>query len=348
LPALDGSASARSHSILETIRARISSPCLELTHSLGLGKDHLQLRCSHQISILNMAKTAHYVEVPWDGHLRPDPSSVDNDHREQRFGVSYTAYEDLIDFLVPIPRGGVSRDRLYSLGPCSNLTISILGLCVLAGLLLGGRVTATNFPYQGQAIDALFSMICVRGIVAASSPSRCNQFTHSWSVLEGSKHGPVGDKPSLSASKGHHPDCERFFSHTLRFRGRTYCAGCTGMMAGAIVSLVWAQAFFLGGWRFGTDVSIVLLAGLIFILLGPLQGFLHHESALMHFLANAVFAFGSFAVLVAGCQLFENFFVGLYTLALTAHLVFTRVVVSGARHRRICRSCGNDLCRINV
>ena len=120
------------------------------------------------------------------------------------------------------------------------------------------------------------------------------------------------------------------------------------MIAGAEVSLVWAQAFFLGTWRFGIHVSIVLLVGLILILLGPLQGFLHHESALMHFLANVMFAFGSFAVLAAGYQLCENFFVGLYTLALTAHLVFTRVVVSGASHKRICRACGLDSCRVSV
>ncbi|HJX23002.1 MAG TPA: hypothetical protein VJ574_01155 [Candidatus Bathyarchaeia archaeon] len=142
---------------------------------------------------------------------------------------------------------------------------------------------------------------------------------------------------------GHHPSCGNFSSHVIYFKGRSYCAGCTGLVFGALISASGTALFIISGVQVGGYVTAIFLLGFAGVTLGQLQYNLHVDRALPHLLLNVAFVVGAFLIFLAvmgkGSAL-----LGSYSLGLTVYWIVARILLSRTGHKRICNHCETRPC----
>ncbi len=269
---------------------------------------------------------------------------------EKRFGTEYFEYKRRTPLLVPSPTvllsllkrqllGGDIRTASYrslSRLALASLSISLFGLYLLS--VMAFNSTDSGVQSFGQKLLPLFfTGICVFGVVAGLSPSKLVGLSLCGSSREtGRRKALKGDRLPVPLG-GHHPACERFSSHVLRLKGRVFCAGCSGLVAGALVSVAGSLACLLVGFK-GGDALFKL--GVAFILCGLLQhSIIDSKNAVVHCVLNFLFVAGTFLALIGLVGINSNLSVGLYFLLLTANLIATRIMLSRLVHSKTCAGC---------
>jgi len=190
---------------------------------------------------------------------------------------------------------------------------------------------------QKQLTVSIFWVICIAGIVAAVSPTRCSKiFQHQKAVDKGK--GTNTDN-AMIAFKGHHPACGSFTSHVIHFGDKVYCAGCTGLMIGAVISLVGSF------WYVFSEVSLreanvfLFWSGFAGVACGLFQYVSFAKKASIHLFFDAFFVIGAFLLMVAVNEISDNFVLELYLLILILFWIIARIMLSRGEHRRICSTC---------
>ena len=153
----------------------------------------------------------------------------------------------------------IKNSKIFSV---YSLIISIIGLGIIAFLTFDQSISKIALPFQRQIIGLIFASICSLGIIAGISPKRCSQRIHS--------RIPKKEQINLKVEriKGHHPACENFSNHVVKFGKRTYCIGCIGMVTGAIISLIGSIFYFFTDFYLGNFNVIIFLLGFLGILYG--------------------------------------------------------------------------------
>jgi len=225
------------------------------------------------------------------------------------------------------------------------LATSLVGLCMLAVMTFLSPSPETIPPWQAPVVNSLFVLICLSGIVAGISPSTCSSLFGS---LAGHREHTTIAMPSPNATgekKGHHPDCGSFSMHTFQFRGKTYCAGCTGLVIGAVVSILGTVAYFILAPQWGQIGWLLFWLGFLGVSLGLLQhGLRIFRKNYAHGLLGVTFVFGAFLVFIGIEEISNNLIVEGYFLVLSLFWIVTRVILSQEEHRRICDECGRSDC----
>lgn len=225
------------------------------------------------------------------------------------------------------------------------LITSLVGLCLLAVMTYTNSPLNTFPSWQDSLIGSLLVLICLSGIVAGISPSTCSSLVRS-ATDEGQRVAQTSlNQNGARESKGHHPDCGNFSTHTFQFGGNTYCAGCTGLIVGAVVSI------------FGTIGYLALrpqleqIGGILFWLgfLGVSLGLFQHNLPFVrrnyaHLLLGVVFVLGAFLLLVGLMEMGSSLIIEGYFLVLSLYWILTRVILSQEEHRRICDECDRSSC----
>ncbi len=221
-------------------------------------------------------------------------------------------------------------DALWSLG------ISLAGLLLLVPLTLG--YTGGRIPSQPQLTGGIFILICSIGAIMGIYPSKVLALLGRGRV----KAGGIGDHAS-AGNRGHHPPCGRFSAHTLSVAGRTFCAGCTGLVLGAVVSIVGSIAYFFLGMSPG-DPHTAFWLGFTLVLLGLIQHRIDLDDPVIHASLNVVFVFGAFLLVVGVDRINGGLLAQSYLLAITVYWIIARIVLSEADHVSICGRCGQEGC----
>jgi hypothetical protein len=229
------------------------------------------------------------------------------------------------------------------------LGISLTGLVPLAVIMYVFPASENGFMRQTQLTGIVFALICLFGIVAALFPSRCLRITH---FKKNMKAGGKEEKGDSSAKKtvafeGHHPVCGNFSSHVFYFGGEAYCAGCTGLATGAILSLAGSCLYFFAGLGVGETGGSLFWLGFFGATCGLLQYKFQTNSSYVHFFLNVVFVLGAFLLLVGVDAAKEDLTVNAYFLALVVYWIAARIVLSQTEHRRICRNCEIESCNVS-
>ena len=214
------------------------------------------------------------------------------------------------------------------------LSLSLAGAVIVGVFMSQIRTMAATEP--SIMVWALFVTLSLLGASATMFPHVCSpskvlpynidaaRFTH----LMG-----------LRIVHGHHAQCGHFQGHEYRFRGKTYCAGCTGLLLGALSAVIVVTAHFILGYVGSVPTGYV---GLLFVLLGllyiPLQVSKNPVSrAVINFLFVVGFSFTLVTVDLAGNLGFDLFLIGL-----SLFWVYTRIQLSNWSHDRICQDCEDD------
>jgi len=230
--------------------------------------------------------------------------------------------------------------------------VSFFGL-VLAGLLMvSPPVSRVDFAWRKPVVGSVFALICVLGSLAVVFPDVCSRGFGSGDGERRRGHVHFSLKRAASASvgdsailRGHHPTCDVFSSHVFRFGGRVFCATCSGLFLGALLSLVGVVVYFFGGWFVGGDVLLVGLVGMLGVGFGLLQSLVVRVGwGFVRVLSGLLFVVGALFVLVAVDVLAHDFFLDVFLVLLTVLWLVTRIYLSQWEHTRMCSACGSESC----
>jgi lysylphosphatidylglycerol synthetase-like protein (DUF2156 family) len=208
---------------------------------------------------------------------------------------------------------------------------SVFGLALVPLLVTQPSMQLDVLSFRRPLIGALYSVVCVLGIVAVFYPVKCRM---------------IFQKPnaSLNSSKaqevqinGHHPDCDKFSTNRIKIGGRVFCAACSGLLVGAIIALTVIVLFILGFigseagslWGFVVGAALMLL-GLVQIEFG---GFIKAT-------VNALFVVGSCVLLVAADLAAQSLLIDAYVLGLIVYMLWLRILLSEWHNKRTCLACG--------
>jgi hypothetical protein len=229
------------------------------------------------------------------------------------------------------------------------LLISFLGLILLAILTYSQTVLKTEFPWQKPLAGSIFNIICILGIIAGLSPNKCSRVTHFKTTAKSSFQATKRDSNEASSItfRGHHPTCDSFASHILSFRNQIFCAGCTGLVIGGIVSLAGSFLYFFVGLQISGANMLIFWLGFLGVMFGLLQYKIPINNGYAHFMINVIFVLGAFFLLVGINSINESLSLDLYLIALSVYWILTRIELSRQEHRKKCADCGLKPCSLS-
>jgi protein-S-isoprenylcysteine O-methyltransferase Ste14 len=269
---------------------------------------------------------------------------------EQRFGNTYHQYRHNTPFLLPRISLSSHLTEFQNLihgktAPSSRLNyilytgFSILGVMLLILLTYSSSLPSISIPYQHPIIILGFDLICIGGIIASVYPTFCSPLLFQQNFKQSSTT-PIHQVPQQAPSypqRGHHPDCEHYASHVLHLHNKIYCAGCLGLMIGAIVGIGGSIPLLFGFSPSHAD--IFLWTGSGFVVLGILQHQLSFNDSWVHLILNVCFVIGPLLQLQAIVTLNPSLTIELYLLILIMFWIITRITLSQIEHSRICQIC---------
>ena len=154
------------------------------------------------------------------------------------------------------------------------------------------------------------------------------------------------NKSNLQKSKtnisfqGHHPDCNMFQSHTIIIKDKTRCAGCLGLIIGALASISLIILYLI----FPFSLSIFMYH--MFLLIGILGLFFIYIEILFlkrrmffHILLNIFFILSFFIITINVLEITKNMIFGILTVLLCFLWLDARIHFSKYKHKIICASC---------
>ena len=244
---------------------------------------------------------------------------------------------------------GISKYS-FNVLPILYLSISFCGLCLLAVLTLFVQLSVASFPLQKPLVVTIFVIICFLGILAGISPTRCSNIFD----VKGFKNDSPYSSNSIGKGEtkfdivGHHPTCGKFTNHVISFANRTYCAGCTGLIAGAVTSILGSFLYFFVS---PIDITICIQffwLGFVLVLLAIFQHNLYIlGKSSIHLFLNIIFPVGALFLVIGVNEITDNFFLDFFLFALIIYWISTRIILSKVEHRKICKDCDIVFCGIS-
>jgi hypothetical protein len=220
--------------------------------------------------------------------------------------------------------------------------MSLFGLLITGVFTVYPPIVHENFLWRKPLIGSVFGLICVFGILAVFSPTRCSR-VFVFGKEKPSRHylSTFASHGASSALRGHHPVCRNFAAHVFRIDNRTFCAACTGLLLGGLLAFVGAILYFFGNWHVEQSSYLMVWVGVLGVGFGLFQ--FRFRSFVRLFL-NIFFVLGTFFVLVGVDRLVHSVAVDLFLVALTLFWLFTRISLSRWDHERICYTCKVAAC----
>ncbi len=212
-----------------------------------------------------------------------------------------------------------------------TIGVSAFGLFTVLTLATNPPITNENFFWRKPLIGLVFSIICILGIFAAFFPNQCSKASYSQKKQKNFAHHTVS-----VTLRGHHVDCEKFFTHVIHISGHIHCAACTGLLLGAVISLTVTSLYFFGGWHIEEMSFPSAFIGVVGVALGFFQ---LKFKGFIRLMLNAFFVLGTFLILVGIDELARSLFVDLFLIVLILFWLLTRILLSQWDHWRICYSC---------
>ena len=199
----------------------------------------------------------------------------------------------------------------------SYVFLAELNLIVVSMVVLNGK---SGVPSHIPRV--VFLLICLVGAVAGLHPN----------FLSFSK----AERRDGENVSGHHPNCSYYRGHSVKVLDFIRCAGCTGLVFGAILSLLGLGVGVSPLW-FGAEFSF--WCGVLFVSLGLAQHFIDLGSGWIHLLLNTIFVIGAWIIFESIQVLNLTTSVQAYFLTSTIFWIWARIRSSQWNHVYICREC---------
>jgi hypothetical protein len=216
-----------------------------------------------------------------------------------------------------------------------SIIVSAFGLFTILALAAYNAGPTETVAWRKPVVGSIFALICILGIVLTLSPRKCSETFGHKKRLETATFF-LNASNSVLGTKGHHYDCGKFSAHTIQVNGHVLCAACTGLFLGALGALFGNAIFFFVGWDSWQIGFLAVVLGVAATTLGFLQ---FKFGGLARLILNVLFVLGAFLILAGMDGLIESLSVDLFSIALIAFWIFTRILISQWNHLKICRRC---------
>jgi hypothetical protein len=215
--------------------------------------------------------------------------------------------------------------------------LEYLMFSILAGLLLTTLIVLTPTarhvtPPETIMVAASFMASSILGISLTMRPH--------WLQNHRDKIEKIKDpQPSHArAFRGHHPDCQAFYSHILQRNDSAWCAGCLGITIGLLIGIGLAATEALAPLPLTPSLPW-LSVGFLLITAAFAEMALPHRHALVHTIANSLLGPGLALIVFVTFQHTGQAVFGLFALLLGFLWMDTRVQISRWRHEKLCAAC---------
>jgi len=220
----------------------------------------------------------------------------------------------------------------------SYLTLSVIGALMILVVSWFGSTSSQEIQTIDRIVVGLaFILSCIFGISFAIRPGWGRK------IIGKSRHGANSPQESERRARiGHHPDCIHFRSHIIKTKRKALCAGCTGLMVGAILGVVLMSIFVTISIEIPTTVLyILLLIGMLLVVFNFLDILKLRNLATVHAAFNSLLVVGFFFVVIGVFYLAGRFVYGLVSVLISLLWLDTRIHLSHQRHNEICRNCSS-------
>ncbi len=230
--------------------------------------------------------------------------------------------------------------------------LALVALILIPLIVLRTLESPSGLATQPQPVGFIFIVICVLGAIVGVRPSAFSRSFSRKSMQEEGDGSQVTDEPEQKlALRGHHFSCESFSDHVIRHGNNVYCAGCTGLTTGAVISILGGLTYFFFGVAFFDEV-VVFWVGVSCVFLGLLQHqfyrLLSIRSGLLRFTLNVLFVVGAFLILMGANRITGDLTVDLYIISVILLWILARIMMSKGEHQKICLQCDDESCSQSV
>ena len=209
-----------------------------------------------------------------------------------------------------------------------------MGLIVLLILLVPAPTTRLSFNDK-VVVSASFIASCCVGISLALYPGLLRRKTSARNTTLGRS-----TRHPTRAYSGHHPDCDTFNGHRLTIGTKAWCAGCLGLLLGALISIVIMVIYMISPLGFSRRIyELLVFLGLALVVMIFLETSVKSSHPMTHLSFNVMLILDFFLISMSVTELTGKGLFGVLTVLLCAVWLSTRVTLSTWRHRRTCRSC---------
>jgi hypothetical protein len=228
----------------------------------------------------------------------------------------------------------------------SLLGLSFFGLAIIPLLSSSASTSEYGMTSRKPIVGGAFAAVLVFGILAGIYPSKCSGVFHFGKARQEGSPQAVSQLPEEDLRlQGHHPDCGSFNAHIFRIGTRFYCAGCVGLILGAVLSLTGALVYFFAQISIAGGSPLIFWTGIAGVCCGLLQYHLFDfGKSSIHMLVNTLFVFSVFILLLWADSVSHNFALDIYLIALSIFWLYTRILLSRFDHEETCSSCDVRTC----
>jgi len=199
---------------------------------------------------------------------------------------------------------------------------------------LNQQTSIQSSQHSDLYVWGLFSTISLLGALATLFPHVCGRLDHQLEEFETVRASAI---LGLSVVHGHHPLCAEFQGHEFKFKGKSFCAGCTGILIGVCTALVITTLHFIFDIPFVAATAYIglgcVVVGLLFI------PFKKKDIPLQHSAFHLALVVG-FSLVLVGVDGLGSFEFDLVAIGLCIFWMYTRIQLSRWDHDRICGVCG--------
>jgi hypothetical protein len=185
-------------------------------------------------------------------------------------------------------------------------------------------------------IGGVFILCCVIGVSLAARPRWYKSNQKDLHVIKKQNH------QIKRRFEGHHPDCEYFGDHIIRFKNIVYCSGCLGLIIGCLICVVLIFLYVFLMVQFSLLIyKILVLIGLSIIIVVYVEDIIKSTSKI-HLIFNVFFVLSFFLIVVSIFEITNNIIYGFVGLLFCFLWVNTRISLSKWNHKRICDECRHN------
>ena len=216
------------------------------------------------------------------------------------------------------------------------LILSILAIIlILIMVFLTPTTNNTIFLVDKLFLAVAFFTSCIFGISIAIYPNWWRKNKAEINHISG-----LQSFKKIKSFKGHHPDCNMFKSHIIIIKNKPRCAGCLGLIIGALASIFLITLYIVIPIKFFIyTYYILLILGILMIIFIYAEIILLKRRMVFHILLNSLLVISFFFITISVVELTENLIYGILTIILCFLLLDTRIHFSKYQHKRICASC---------
>jgi len=219
--------------------------------------------------------------------------------------------------------------------------LSIAAIVLILIMVFFKQISSNTIAIGDKLLLAgVFFTSCIFGISIAIYPNwwrKNKQNTYHTSNLQ---------RAATSRSfKGHHPDCSLFKNHIIIIKNKPRCAGCLGLIIGALASIFLMIIYLAITFVLSIIMYYVLLIiGILVLIFVYIEIILVKRQTFVHIILNGLLILSFFIITVSIIEITKNIVYGILTILLCFLWLDTRIHISKYQHQSICNSC-KQLCK---